>query len=237
MRLGAVWPTALSIVLLCTAIGVFLLIHPFEEMSPTISPENQQLFKFVTSCQVAESWKLDFEGNGFPYTVERRRCTHEQLKNAPGQRRLRLGRLFDFVLVEQHRVFRHIVVAGWDCDGECPGIRQLKFSGRPVLLLTTVPAGSGAYDEWCILGWMGDYLGCWHLPDEVTYRRSVVGSDEMMHALHPRIEGGKLVFSAQVGGSAEGNCCPTHGQVHIVLSPGDGDFAVERIYRTPPAAR
>ncbi len=204
-------------------------------MSQTLSPEKQQLSKFVKNCQLAESWELDFAGNHSPYEVERRRCTPEQLKDAPGDR-APFARAFEFVLVEQRKPFRHVVEAVWDCSGECPRIKQLQFSSRPVLLLTTVPAGSGGYDEWCVLGWMGDYLGCWHLPDEVTHERRLVDPDEMMHALHPSFEDGKLVFSALIGGPNDGNCCPIHGEVHIVLAPADGDFTVERIYRTPPAA-
>jgi hypothetical protein len=206
-------------------------------MSPTLSPEKQQLFKFVKNCQLAESWTMDFEGNKSLYMIERRRCTSEQLKEAPGERWPRDNHLLDFILVEQHKPFHYVVAAGWDCDGECPGIRQLQFSGRSVLLLTTEPEGSGGYDKWCVLGWMGDYLGCWHLPDEVTEERIIVGPDEIVHALHPRVEGGKLIFSAEVAGPNDSNCCPTHGEVHVVLTPGDGDFTVERIYRTPAATR
>jgi hypothetical protein len=235
MRRRTAWLIAVPTGLLGIAIGAFFLAHPLEEMSPTLSPEKRQLFKFVRNCQPTESWQLDFAGTRDPYTIERRRCTPEQISKAFWVRGLRLH-VLEFVLVEQHKLFRSTVVAGWDCDGECPEVRQLQFSGKPVLLLTTVPAGSGGYDDWCILGWMGDYIGCWHLPDEITRGQRLVEPDEMMHALHPRVEGGKLVFSAPVGGPNDSNCCPTHGEVHIVLAPGDGDFMVERIYRTPPAA-
>src|ERR1035438_5106246 len=238
MRPRAAWSIAIPTLLLGIAVGVFLFIHPFEEMSPTLSPENQQLFKFVRTCPLAESRALDFEGNHSSYMIERRRCTREQLKDAPGNQRLRLSRMLDFVLINQHKPFHHVVLAGLDFDGECVGIGQLlQFSGKPVLLLTSVGWGSGGFGDLCFLGWMGDYVGCWHLPDEVTHAEKGIGSDEMLgHGLYPSVEGSNVVFGGQIGGINEGNCCPTHGELHIVLSPAVGNFKVERIYRTPPVA-
>jgi hypothetical protein len=227
------------VVLFAVVIGVFLALHPLLMMSPVLSTEKQQLFRSAKNCQLVESWKVDFEGTHAPYTIERRRCTtKEQLKATTRAAALRdehgwgLDKL-DFVLVEQRRLFRNTIVAGWDCDGECPKPVYYQLSAGPVLLLTSVPGGSGGYDQWCFLGWMGGYIGCWHLPDEVANAQRIVNPDEMMHALHPNFKDGKVEFSAKVGGPNDSNCCPTRGWVHIVLAAGDGDFRVERIYRTP----
>jgi hypothetical protein len=210
-------------------------------LESSLSKQTITRYKTALSCNTLADRKIDFALSGSLYRVRHQRCDSEQLKRSDISTALGTGDglVRDYVVVTKRSWFAIQIVAGFDCDGQCSQAIDANF-GFPTMLIETQLYGSGGYSSYCVLGWMGDYVGCWQVqavPSEANLRqKGLLQQGEMLHSMHPSVTNNRLILEGAVGGPTDSNCCPTRGGLVTKYKPiPPGDFVAESVYREPQA--
>ena len=226
-----VWITSLLLVV-ASAVSYFYFSVP--GFSNVISAEHRSLFKFGMNCPIVQSFSISFTASSGSYEVRQHRCPAETLEHGGLQQFANAPSPTDIVLVTTRKIGRKNIVFGWTCEGECVQISPMTIAGGRAFLLQTPLFGSGGYSSWCVLGWLGDYVGCYAEASRLEEDASrSLQKGESTRGMGPHVVNGEVELTGQILGPGDSNCCPSRGVLHIVLTPHDGFLRTEKIYRTP----
>jgi hypothetical protein len=235
-------PLRISLLVMVALVVIAASIYVLRPLSESpLSKQTITKFKAALSCSTIADRKIDFALNGGLFRVRRQRCDSEQAKRAdiPPALGTGGGLIREYLVVTKGFWFTTEIIAGFDCDGECNQVTDA-YLGLPILLIESQLSGSGGYSSYCVLGWMGDYVGCWQVqgfPTEANLlKEGLLQPGEMLHEMHPYVTNNRLILEGALAGPSDGNCCPTHGGLVAKYKPmPPGDLVVDSVYRVPQA--
>ncbi|MBN1771905.1 MAG: hypothetical protein JXB32_11620 [Deltaproteobacteria bacterium] len=172
-------------------------------------------------CERKGTLSVDLRGDGRPYEVEWRRCPEQPAFESD---LLGVPEFLTFVppgAAEAVLAFSNLVTSstGSSAEGEAISffdrVEEVGLRGdssRQVLAVRMFD-GNGCHSDWCIVGAVGDGIGCWSQPDLDERARPRLRPDEDigMDGWFVKVEGARVRLWTPVFARGDAHCCPSRG--------------------------
>ncbi|MBI5489417.1 MAG: hypothetical protein HY905_18940 [Deltaproteobacteria bacterium] len=179
-------------------------------------------------CERKGILSVDLRGDGRPYAVDWRRCPEQPALESS---LLGVPEFLTFVppgAAEAVLAFSNLVTSstGSSAEGEAISffdrVEEVGLRGdssRQVLAVRMFD-GNGCHSDWCIVGAVGDGIGCWSQPDLDERARPRLRPDEDigMDGWFVKVEGARVRLWTPVFARGDAHCCPSRGSFVAELS-------------------